>query len=492
MSVKTFHVNDYGAVGDGVTNDGFAICRAVSAALSDPGDEKEILFDGERVYRVTEIPETNVNHCLFSMRNATNISIHGRGAKLLFKGTIKLLTIENGKNFKMDGFVIDYFPKPFVIAKATGFSLEESTVDFEAEQDIHLPEEIFFPAEWWFAFPNRNDMRYHYFIKEYRSLGGLKYRIVVHENTTNRIKDIRTGDEFLLPAGEGSHFTGGACTLYDCDTFTLQNLRFYSLPEFGFDIRGNRGKLYFEGIVLKPKEDAREKLVSWRDCFHVKDNLDPIVWNHCYIGPLGDDAFNLSCVHLDVTSIEADGTEIHAFPAEKGETRDIMEGDEFVAYDLETGSEIGRGFVKKSFDSEHDVHFVSDTFLPNLKKGMQISFYKFANPGYIVKNSYIEGTVRVRSSGTFENCCFNVFWVRVENEFFVEGPIPRDITFKNCEFTTPYDSEAEVFHVGTLGKNGMTNCEYKCKNIALENCRFIKGKIMVEDGNELIIRKENE
>ena len=138
--------------------------------------------------------------------------------------------------------------------------------------------------------------------------------------------------------------------------------------------------------------------------------------------------------------------------------------------------------------SSEDVRFEADRPLPGFRPGMQVAFYKFANPGFVVRNSTIEGTVRVRSSGVFENCRFDVFWVHVENEFFVEGPIPKDITFRNCTFTTPYDADAKIFHVGTLGKNGLHNCAYKCKNIVLENCTFEKGTIDVEDGNELIIR----
>ena len=106
----------------------------------------------------------------------------------------------------------------------------------------------------------------------------------------------------------------------------------------------------------------------------------------------------------------------------------------------------------------------------------------------MIKDCYIEGTVRARGSGTFLNNTFNVFWVRVENEFFVEGPVPKDILFKDCTFTTLYDKDSEIFHVGTLGKAGTQQCEYKCKNIVLDNCQFLKGKIQVDDGNELIIR----
>ena len=158
-----------------------------------------------------------------------------------------------------------------------------------------------------------------------------------------------------------------------------------------------------------------------------------------------------------------------------------------MAYALDSGKLIGEGKVSRVIPSENDVRFVSDTELPGLEKGMQISFYRFANPGFSVRNSYIEGTVRVRGSGAFENCSFNVFWVRIENEYFVEGPVPKNITFRNCEFTTPYGSDAEIFHVGTLSRVG-SDCEYKCRNIVLDGCRFVKGTYHADEGNELTVK----
>lgn len=487
MSVKEFYVSDYGAAGDGVTNDGYAISKAVKAASEYENGDKAVIFEAGKTYRILEIPSDNIRNCLFSLEKVNNLSIIGNGAKLLFKGKIKLLSLEFCRNFNFSGFNIDYSPKPFVLANVIGFDCDTGYIDFETNEDFGVEDELT-PGQPCFAFPNRSDIRYHYFINGFKRLSSTQYRMIIGEGTIDRIKNVKIGDEFIIPHMGGSHLVGGACTLYDCDTFTISDLRFYSHPEFGFDVRCNTGKNLFKNIVLKQEEGSRVQLVSWRDCFHVKDNLDPIVWDNCYIGPIGDDAFNLSCVHLDVTDVAADARTIHCYPAEKGKTRPLEPGDEYIAYDIETGSYIGEGKAAKVFDSTEDVFFESDVALPKLKKGMQISFYKFANPGFVVKNSYIEGTVRVRSRGTFENCKFNVFWVAVENEFFVEGPVPKDVTFKDCTFTTFYDDSANIFHVGTLGKNGMHNCEYKCKNIVLENCSFLKGKIDVEEGNELFIR----
>lgn len=484
--MKEFYVKDYGAVGDGVTDDSAAINRAVAAAAVYDG-EKTVIFD-PKVYRVLEVPETNSHNCLFSLVGVKDLHLSGKGATLLFKGRNRLLYLESCKNFSMSGFRIDYQPKPFILAKVLAASTEECFIDFQAEEDIGLEGEYIEPQPPCFAFPNRADIRYHYFIVRIDRIGALQYRITIRKDFASRISEVKTGDEFLLPLIGGSHLVGAACTIYNNDSFRFSDLRFYSHPEFGFDVRGNKGEMLFERVVLRQKEGAREQLVSWRDGFHIKDNTDPIVWDGCDIGPIGDDAFNLSCVHLDITEVSEDETTIYCVPAEKGKTRDIEPGDEFVAYDLETGKAFGEAHVAKVYPSDCDVRFTAERPLTGIKPGMQISFYKFANPGFVIKNCNIEGTVRVRSSGTFENCHFDVFWVRVENEFFVEGPIPKDITFRNCTFTTPYDATAKIFHVGTLGKHGKTNCEYKCKNIVLENCRFDKGTVDVEDGNELFIR----
>ena len=487
MDKKVYSVTDFGAVGDGVTDDGLAIGRALQAVLEDPFEGiKELRFECERVYRVCETPPTCNKRRLFTMEKARHIHLCGCGCKLLFTGDAKLLSAHDCEDIRLSGMVIDYEPRPFILATVMRTDPENAVLELEADEDIGLTER-FDPPEWWFAFPNRADIRGHYFIRRMEPLGGRRYRLTIHENTAARVREAKPGDRFLLPIIGGSHFAGSMCEILGNNGFAIENLRIYSMPEFGFDVRLNRGSCSFTNVALCPREDEEEQLVSWRDGFHIKDNLDPIVWNHCYIGPLGDDAFNLSCVYLDVTAVSADGAEIHAHPAEVGDTRALAPGDEYVAYDMAHGRELGRGRAAEVFPSDVDVHFTVDTPMPALQPGMQIAFYKYANPNYLVKDSTITGTGRVRSSGTFENCRFDVFWVRIENEFFVEGPIPRDVTFRNCTFTTPYEADAPIFHVGTIGLNGLTDCEYKCTGIRLENCVFEKGTTEIEPGNEVVI-----
>ena len=80
-----FYVDAYGAAGDGVTNDAYAINAAVNAAKEAPPEAvKHIIFSCEKTYRITEVPENNRLNCLFCLDRTENISIEGKGAKLLF------------------------------------------------------------------------------------------------------------------------------------------------------------------------------------------------------------------------------------------------------------------------------------------------------------------------------------------------------------------------------------------------------------------------
>ena len=175
-----------------------------------------------------------------------------------------------------------------------------------------------------------------------------------------------------------------------------------------------------------------------------------------------------------------------SIPDEDISTREgLSVGDEVVFYDSVNNKAIGEAKIAQVINSGKSVSFRIDRDL-DITRYCKVGIYRW-NKNFQVKNSYIEGTVRVRSSGTFSNCKFNVFWVRIENETDIEGPVPKDITFSNCTFTTSYSADATIFHVGTLTKSGSSGA-YKCKNIVLSGCTFQKGKYYAESGNQLIVK----
>jgi len=482
---RVFKVEDYGAKGDGVTDDGPAIAEAVKAACNDNSVSKIVQFKANATYRVLSVPKANqIYMSVIQIIYGENITIQGSNTKLLMKAPCRVAHFEESTNVKMQGFVIDYSPKPFVAATVTKVDAGQSYIEFYCKEDLGFTGSLDAPSTY-FAFRNRKDERLHYNIRSMEKLSADTYRF--HMKDASRVRMASVGESFILPVYGSSHNVGGLFGISKVQDFAMKDVTIYAMPDFGFDVRSNLGSTTFTNVRIEPAPGSDVYLASWRDGFHVKDNFSKLVWDNCYIGPLGDDAFNLSAVICTVDSINKNTRTVSMIPFEGGSTREgLAVGDELVAYNLQSGEAIGEAKVAALVSGGANITVRLDRDLPGLDRGSTIAFYRF-NKDYVVKNSYIEGTVRVRSSGTFENCRFNVFWVRVENEYWAEGPVPKNVTFRKCTFTTPYAANAQIFHVGTNTKDqGMA--AYKCKNILLDGCTFQKGTYFAQEGNELIVK----
>ncbi|MDD4699296.1 MAG: hypothetical protein PHV07_03435 [Oscillospiraceae bacterium] len=487
---KVFKVEDYGAVGDGSTNDGTAISKAIVAACADTSENKIVQFAANKSYRITSVPSANSYNRLFCLEYADNVHINGSNTKLLLKAPVRVGTFSNTNNCSFSGFVIDYSPKPFFIGTVT--AIGSNYIDFDTAENISIPSGWSAPSTF-FAFRNKPNERLHFNSTGYTSLGNKKLRFNMASVSTGKPGNAVIGEEFVLPMPGYSHGDGGggAFSINKSSNFAMSNVRILSLPEFGFDIRCNEGKLSFDNVDFRQLDNIN--LVCWRDGFHVKDNSAPITWTNCDIGPIGDDAFNISSVAMKVTSINNSKDIFDLEPMEGvgvySARPALKAGDEFVAYDNFTGELIGEGKIETVLNNQV-VAFKSNVSLAKAKTGMYICFYSYANPNFLVKDCNIEGTVRARSMGTFENCTFNIYWLKVENETYFEGPIPKNLTFKNCLFKSLSGRTKNIVTIGTRYKNNPNlPAEYKCKNIVFESCTWENGTTYsVETGNQVIVR----
>ena len=98
---EVFHVQDFGAVGDGKTDDFAAIQKAVAAARESGCGI--VRFDGSKTYRsigksdFTEEP-------LFDLKGAKHLKIEGQGALIVLHPPDSLALVDGAENIQIDGF----------------------------------------------------------------------------------------------------------------------------------------------------------------------------------------------------------------------------------------------------------------------------------------------------------------------------------------------------------------------------------------------------
>ena len=491
-----FKVESYGAIGDGTTDDTIAVERAIGEAMRESDDVYKIIqFKANTTYRFANSNLTQ----LFAVDQGSKIIFSGNNTRILLKAPMVPASITNSSDIKIMGFTFDYSPKPFVLGTVTGKNLDENSMTFQTDGDLGLSGNTYSTTSGsFFALPNRIDERAQFFIRNngisYEKLGTNIYKVyfALDSTTKSRVTSESIGDQFILPYAGVENIGAAFDIIGNKGAISIVNCNVESAPTFGFGVRDNKGVMFFTNIVLKPSANSKIHLVEWRDGFHVKDNIKPITWDNCYIGPIGDDAFNLSDILDTVTSVQADKQTFTMYPDESASTttyQDVNVGDDFIIYNLATGKDIGEGVVAESIDQMDSGHITikADKAFPSLDVGDKVGLYKNANPGSIIENCYVEGTVRVRSQVTFENTQFNIFWLMICNETAIEGPIPKNVTFNKCVFTS-YQSDPGAFvQIFTQDQNG-NPADYKCKNIVFNGCTFLKGKMSVQAGNDVTVK----
>ncbi|MHB1460556.1 MAG: hypothetical protein ACYC1M_04655 [Armatimonadota bacterium] len=113
--------------------------------------------------------------------------------------------------------------------------------------------------------------------------------------------------------------------------------------------------------------------------------------------------------------------------------------------------------------------------------GIRLINESVANPGSRVTDCRMVGTARWRSKMLAERLFFKGFmWI--ENELEIEGPVPHDVTFRNCRMEA-WAEWAELMTCGTQ-RYGEGPTEYKLERIRFEGCQFL-GKVNWQPGADV-------
>jgi hypothetical protein len=480
-NLEVFHVGDFGAIGDGETDDLPAIHQTVATAIEAGGGI--IRFEGDRTYRVIGKDDL-IRESVFPLQDARNIKVEGQGARLILHPPDGLAEIRGARNIHIDGLSIDYDPLPYYQGNITDIDMERMTIDLEVHERYPVP------------LTGRNQHHQPFFGRSFTphapgSRAGSGHNIYVDlvERIGNE-REIRlhlpgsalgsdTPDAAMRPRLQYAKDTGatefvvphllyghlhGETFVHTSSRVMLSNLNWSVVPYFWLDTRDNIGPVTFRNVNLKASEPETELLVSWRDGMHIKNSRFGMLIEDCDIdgAAMYDDIFAIyTRVHR---VIEIDGKTVRLKPAFR-DHKDIdtwWPGDWVSIWNQDQSELRGMSRLVTVQDVvDENQFYLTLEFLPD---GTQADD-TFINEELLNRNTLIrncrtsdlgtgDATTRFRASDIlFENNHFEEFSFTVEFNPFWGTPRSRNVVVKDTYIASHGGRVALQWPIGVSFEN---------------------------------------
>ncbi|HSV74733.1 MAG TPA: hypothetical protein VLH79_13315 [Chthonomonadales bacterium] len=290
----------FGAVGNGIADDGPAIARLLEAAARERGPLR-LRFGADRTYRVRTAPDRYV----FRLRGVSDWTLDGGGSTFLLDPHVRFLDVTGSRRVAVRRLRVDFDPLPFADGTVTAVDAARRriTVRLHADRAERLAggptrqdgEQAFF-AMLWHEGPYGQVSR-HCWVERMEPGYAPDVVHLAPDPGFREYADIVPGQwRISLPVpGIAHRFGPGACVrVHENDTVTMEDVEVWSAPWFAFDVARNAGMVTFRRVHIRPKPGSGRLMSVWRDGFHVKSNRATMLWEDCELTGMNDDAFNIS------------------------------------------------------------------------------------------------------------------------------------------------------------------------------------------------------
>ena len=135
--VKVFNVKDYGAVGDGVTDDYNAVKKALDEAIAYDG-AKVVQFEKDAVYLMAT---RSRNKSAMEIQKAENLTVQGENTTLVIdmdKRVNTYFNINESKNIKVKGFNLKTLKSVYAIADVNSIERATRTIEFTTPDSLGI------------------------------------------------------------------------------------------------------------------------------------------------------------------------------------------------------------------------------------------------------------------------------------------------------------------------------------------------------------------
>lgn len=301
LHAKDFQVSDYGAVGDGKTDDGPAVRRAVAAAIN-AGPGSTVVFE-KRPYRLARYKNEPYH---ISLRDISGITLEGNGAEIINNPYNCIVNIKGCSNVTVRGFYFDCDPLPFTQGTITKVEPDQGVFFLKLHDGYDNPVKVYREIgkrpDWGWGVcmdpvmrQRKLEAQMHFYMKDVTEAiaGNNLLRVELDANSVRDARDIKTGDRYVITLKYGGH--GANINVSQSSEIRLEDNTIYT-AKYGMThvFTDNPGRVYVKGVQITFKPDSDRLISTPKDGFHVKHNaVGPVIEDGLFEGML-DDTINIS------------------------------------------------------------------------------------------------------------------------------------------------------------------------------------------------------
>lgn len=322
----SLHVADFGALGDGIHDDGPAIAAAFEAAKAD-GVPSSVIF-GKKIYRLGDNPAAW--HC-FQMMNHEDLVIDGCGATLRCGEGNLAFCFEGGRDITVRGLTFDTIMPAFTQGEVVA-------VDGSGTLDVKImngypepPDEAFLttnghPAyggggRHMIVFENGGGARNtrlgsdHLYIRNITRVSPGVFRFHVKEDYLSNFKGVSAGNWIsygfnmanlpaaVVAAKDKSPSIYGQIAANRVDNITFENIDMFGSMNGGIRVSDMPGDVTLRNVRIIRKPGTRNLLSIPSDALHLMNIRGQVIMEGCVIESPGDDCLNLGAQRENIVAI---------------------------------------------------------------------------------------------------------------------------------------------------------------------------------------------
>lgn len=471
VRAETYSVDAFGALGDGVADDGEAIRRAIAAAATNTGPAT-IVFP-RRIYR---LGGKRTGHAHLELVKLSNVTLEANQSTFVVHPSAPFVTMAHCTNVVFRGCAVEYAPRSFTQGTIRGVDAGAGTLDLDIHTGYPSPtgqgtnRVTLATWQWGVVFdPVERHRKWgigdHFFLEagELLPASSNRFRITVTEPYKIGLQDVKPGDRFALPLkltedGKGTQASNFSVT--DSTGCLVEDVTFYGGGNgMVFAICRNEGRITLRRVRIMHKPGSDELWSTWRDGMHCKDNrIGPII-EECTFEGMQDDSINLGANTAMATKQQSLTTFVLMGAK-------FSVGDRVLAVDLNTGNiladttavavEKEKSGQRVTLAKPIDAPIMLGSKRPHLDvRGTHFYNASYASDGYEVRGCVFKPQRRhamlIRSSnGIIENNTVDQVGgsaVHMSNEIgsFYEGPFPQNNVIRNNTFINIQGRPIELY-----------------------------------------------